>query len=59
MEQEMNNKGKQSIGCDVSSCANNENGCECRLKEIQIRPCAGCHSGCAEDESCCGSYASR
>lgn len=49
------NYGKQSIGCDVTSCKFNGRGSKCSLSKIQVRPTIGCQSH-DECESQCGSY---
>ncbi|MBS7306821.1 MAG: DUF1540 domain-containing protein [Eubacteriales bacterium] len=55
----MSNTGNQSIGCAVTSCSYNENGCDCRLNRIQVMPCNCNHTGCAEEENYCGSYKAK
>ncbi len=50
--------GKQTIGCEVTSCRFNSRGCECDLDRIEVKPCCGCHTG-KEDESQCGSYVAK
>ncbi|MCL2670962.1 MAG: DUF1540 domain-containing protein [Clostridiales bacterium] len=47
--------GKQSIGCDVTSCKFNTRGSKCKLREIQVRPTIGCENH-DQSESQCGSY---
>lgn len=51
--------GRQSIGCEVTSCRYNSHGSECDLHSIMIRPCQNCCSGRAEDETLCGSYEAK
>ena len=58
-EETMNGKtGKQTIGCEVTSCRFNEQGCDCELDRIEVKPKCDCHSGdCSESE--CGSYSAK
>lgn len=49
--------GNQTIGCEVESCLFHQNGNQCRLNSITVRP-TDCCSG-EECESFCGSYAHR
>lgn len=57
---EKNKIGCQTIGCRVTSCRYNDGGNYCELARIQVEPCRGKpDTGCAEDESLCGSYAKR
>ncbi len=52
----MDNKtGKQTIGCEVTSCCYNHSGCECELNHIDVRPSCNCNSG-EPNETMCGSY---
>ncbi len=52
----MNSKcGKQTIGCEVTSCRHNAMGCECDLTRIEVRPAMGNTSG-DPCESQCASY---
>lgn len=46
---------KQTIGCEVTSCAHNKMGCECALDRVEIKPACNCHTG-EDNESLCGSY---
>lgn len=55
----MNMSKNQSIGCDVTSCRYNSQGCECELSHIDVMACPGCTSGNAVDESHCGSYRAK
>jgi hypothetical protein len=50
--------GNQTIGCEVTSCRFNRQGCECNLDRIQIKPCCDCHTG-DKHESLCGSYVAK
>ncbi len=50
-----NHCGKQTVGCEVTSCCHNKRGCECDLETILVRPACNCHSG-EQNESLCGSY---
>ncbi len=50
--------GKQTIGCEVTSCRYNNSGCECDLNRIEVRPSCHCNSG-DESESMCGSYCAK
>ena len=50
--------GKQTIGCEVTSCRFNERGAECSLSKIQVKPRCDCHTGNC-DESECGSYVAK
>lgn len=43
-------KTNSGVRCDVTSCKHNEDGCDCRLKEISVE------CSCGEKCSCCGSY---
>jgi len=53
-------KPNQSIGCNVCSCVYHcEDADYCSLPEINVRACKNCKSGCAEDESMCGSYQAK
>jgi hypothetical protein len=54
-----NNSFCQNIGCRVTSCSYNEDGCHCSLDAIEVAPCSGCHSGKKEDESNCASYKAK
>lgn len=54
-----NNSFCQNIGCRVTSCSYNEDGCHCSLDAIEVAPCPGCHSGKKEDESNCASYKAK
>ncbi len=55
-----NQMGCQTIGCRVLSCRYNENGAYCALSRIEVEPCCNSkHTGAAEDESLCGSYAQK
>ena len=54
-----NNSFGQNIGCRVTSCRYNENGCHCGLDAIEVAPCPNCHSGKKEDESNCASYKAK
>ncbi len=58
-EEIMNGKtGKQTIGCEVTSCRFNEQGCNCELDRIEVKPKCDCHTGeCTE--SLCGSYCAK
>ena len=57
---EKNKIGCQTIGCRVTSCRYNDGASCCELSRIQVEPCPGRpDTGCAEDESLCGSYAKR
>ncbi len=50
-------KAKNSaIGCRVTSCRHNAEGCNCELDHIEVAPCCDCSSGRPEDESMCASY---
>ena len=51
--------GKQTIGCEVTSCRYNRQGAECELSRIEVMPCHGCNDGSAENESLCGSYRAK
>ena len=53
-----NQNGKQTIGCEVTSCRHNRQGCGCELSRIEVKPACNCHSG-REDESLCGSYCEK
>jgi len=53
------NYGKQSIGCEVTSCQYNRSGSECELSRIEVMPNSRCCDGKPEDESHCGSYRSK
>ena len=48
-------KSNQKIACSVCSCKHYCEGKECDLKEIEVCPKEGCHSGEC-DESMCSSY---
>ena len=48
----------QQIGCEVMSCRYNEQGKQCSLRSICVRPAHDCSSG-RENESLCGSYEHR
>ena len=50
--------GHQTIGCEVTSCRFNKQGCECNLDRIEIKPCSDCHTG-DKRESLCGSYIAK
>lgn len=50
--------GKQTIGCEVTSCRFNKRGAECSLNSITVRPTCNCNSG-EENESLCASYAHK
>ena len=50
--------GKQTIGCGVTSCRFNQQGCECSLERIEVRPNCDCHTVDCH-ESLCGSYSSK
>ncbi|MDL2257540.1 DUF1540 domain-containing protein [Eubacteriales bacterium OttesenSCG-928-K08] len=50
--------GKQSIGCEVSSCAYHCNNA-CELDRITVRACQNCTSGHADSETLCGSYQTK
>ena len=50
--------GKQTIGCEVTSCRFNQQGNECELNRVEIKPKCDCHSGNC-DEAQCGSYAAK
>ena len=52
------NLGRQTISCNVQSCAYNEHE-YCSLQNIQVAPCANCHNGCPDDESMCASYENK
>ncbi len=55
----MNGKeGKQTIGCEVTSCRYNKQGCTCDLESIRVKPACDCHNG-ACDEANCGSYVAK
>lgn len=55
----MNGKtGKQTIGCEVTSCRFNEQGCDCELDRIEVKPKCDCHSGDCSD-TLCGSYIAK
>ena len=47
--------GKQTGGCQVTSCKYNCRGTDCDLNRIEVRPACNCNSGEA-NESLCGSY---
>ena len=48
------------IGCTVRSCAFHcEDQDQCSLPGITVEACPGCGSGCAKDESMCGSYRAK
>ncbi len=51
--------GCQSIGCRVTSCKHNSEGCGCELDRIDVEPMCGCHTGEPCDESLCGSYRAK
>lgn len=51
--------GTQSIGCRVTSCRYNHDGCDCSLSKIEIEPMSGGHTGQPCDESLCANYVSR
>ena len=58
-EETMDGKiGKQTIGCEVTSCRFNKQGCDCELNRIEIKPKCDCHSGDC-NESLCGSYSAK
>ena len=45
-EETMNGKtGKQTIGCGVTSCRFNDQGCDCELDRIEVKAKCVCHSG--------------
>ncbi len=48
--------GKQTIGCEVSSCRFNSSGSECTLSKIEVMPVRGGSGGSPENESLCASY---
>ena len=50
--------GNQTIGCNVQSCAYNQNQ-YCSLQSIQVAPCKNCNNGNPEDESMCASYQNK
>lgn len=52
------NCGKQTIGCEVTSCRFNKRGSECDLERIEVKPRCDCHTGDC-DESQCGSYSAK
>lgn len=48
------------IGCTVRSCAFHCGDMDqCSLPGITVEACPGCSSGCAKDESMCGSYRAK
>lgn len=51
--------GNQTIGCRVTSCRYNSEGCDCSLSKIEVEPSPNCHTGKSCDESLCGSYVTR
>jgi len=51
-------KNHQSIGCEVTSCRFNKQGCDCELEHIEVRPSCDCHSGDC-NEANCGSYTAK
>lgn len=55
----MNSTGHQEIGCEVTSCRFNKQGCACELNRIEVKPCCDCHTGNDRDESHCGSYIAK
>ena len=59
-EEVIMNSGKnhQSIGCEVTSCRFNKQGCDCELEHIEVRPSCDCHSGDC-NEANCGSYTAK
>ena len=50
---------KHGIVCKAESCQYHHPQHQCGLASIAVMPGCGCHSGKAEDESMCGSYAPR
>ena len=52
------NRGMQSIGCEVTSCRFNKQGDECDLPQIQVKPCCDCHTGDSH-ETLCASYLAK
>ena len=50
--------GNQTIGCEVTSCRFNKQGCECGLNRIDVKPNCDCHTGDCR-ESLCGSYSAK
>lgn len=50
--------GKQTIGCEVTSCRFNQQGSVCDLNRVEIKPNCDCHSGEC-DEAQCGSYVAK
>lgn len=51
--------GTQTIGCRVTSCRHNSEGCDCLLPKIEVEPMSGGHTGRPCDESLCASYVPR
>ncbi|MDO4572366.1 MAG: DUF1540 domain-containing protein [Clostridia bacterium] len=51
-------KCNQSIGCEVTSCRFNKQGCKCDLEHIEVKPSCDCHSGEC-NEANCGSYVAK
>lgn len=53
-------KPNYEIGCTVKSCAwHCESDDHCSLPGITVECCPDCGSGCAKDESMCGSYRAK
>jgi hypothetical protein len=49
-------KGRQTIGCDVSSCTFHDRSNYCTLSDIQVAPCKHVNNGVPEDETLCASF---